>query len=285
VEASAAQLSLGFRGDVKKGGLDADGAVSLQGFSMARLLVSSESLAKSRVEIRGREAHYVARVLRMRVGERMVLFDGAGCEADAVVGDVTARAVVLDVVGRREVRDENPLDLTVVQATLTGDKAAWLVEKLTEVGVSRVVFFPGERSVRVRVAVPRLVRIAEAASRQSGRASLPRIDEAESLGAAIDDAQLGPSCALRIFGRPDVTSDALTLREVVGRVPNEKADNLTRIRAALAIGPESGFTALEEDLLCARRFDGVRLGPRTLRAESAGLIFASILLYRLGDLR
>ncbi|MBI3073777.1 MAG: 16S rRNA (uracil(1498)-N(3))-methyltransferase [Deltaproteobacteria bacterium] len=245
-----------------------------------RFFVAPELLLAPRVTFFGKEAHHIARVLRLGPGDRVALFDGVGVEADAVIVAVKSGRVVLDVVARRAVRDENPLELTIVQAALVGEKASWLVEKLVEIGVARVVFFPGERSVRSRVVVPRLVRIAQAAAEQCGRSVVPPIAEAGDLRAAIESADTELASGLRFFGEPSRPRDARTLGEVVKRVADSP-----RARAIVAIGPESGFSGAEKELLRAHKFEAVSLGPRTFRAESAGIVFASILMHLLGDLR
>jgi 16S rRNA (uracil1498-N3)-methyltransferase len=204
-------------------------------------------------------AHHALRVLRLRQGDPLVLFDGGGGEfhgrfqADAR-GNAAAVLEAFDAVER-----EPAIALTLVQGLCAHEKTDWLLEKCVEAGVHEIVLVATERSV-VRLdedrASRRLARwrdIVSAACCQCGRNRLPRVRLATSLRAAlevppgIDRRILDPDASLG-FGNPAPAG------------------------LALAVGPEGGFTPEEIALARALDYRATRFGPRVLRAETAGLL-------------
>lgn len=225
------------------------------------------STAGSEVSLARDEAHHVNRVLRLRAGDRLALFDGSGSEWRATLtasgpDRVTAR---LDEPETGSV--EAPLELHLLQGLCAGERMELVVRKATEVGVASILPFSAARSTGARPSghkLERWRRIAVEACKQSGRRRVPRVELLDGLPAAGAD---GPSLLLDPSGPP--IGDRLAGPQEVIR---------------LAVGPESGFDAVE---LASARDAGwipVGLGPRTLRTETAGLVAAAIVLHRLGDL-
>src|SRR5262249_16915888 len=149
---------------------------------MARLYVPAERLDASELEVAGPEHHYLCRVLRLRPGDPVVLFDGQGHERDAQLIRVGPRAARLRLSGRREVALPSGPALTLLVGLAKGDKMDFIVQKATELGVARIVPVLTERSVirpseRTRVAArqARWNKIAREAARQCGRADVPAI--------------------------------------------------------------------------------------------------------------
>lgn len=217
---------------------------------------------------------HVARVLRMEAGAAVVLFSGDdGREYDAVLASVGKREVVASVGEGRQVANESPLSLTLAQGVARGEKMDFIIQKATELGVTRIVPILTERSevkLDAARAEKRLVHwraVAASACEQSGRARVPAIDAAQPLGAWL--AALAEGGPMRLALLPEGS-----------KRPNELA---LADAAILAIGPEGGFGERDRAALAGAGFTGLRLGPRILRTETAGLAAIAALQALYGD--
>ncbi|MGL4512141.1 MAG: RsmE family RNA methyltransferase [Lacipirellulaceae bacterium] len=212
----------------------------------------------------GPEAHHLLHVMRLGVGDRVTLVDGSGAEFLADVESATRRDVRLAIVERTEADRELPDDLVLGVALPKGDRQKVLVEKLTELGVTRLVPLATERSVAVagEGALDKLRRAVIEASKQCRRNRWMRVEPPRPLGAFLDDPLGDGSAPLRLIAHPQVTP----LGPLASCVP-----------AAVAIGPEGGFTDAEVDAAAAAGWRAVSLGPRVLRVETAAIALAAIL--------
>jgi len=234
-----------------------------------RIYVETELRPQSSVELPEAAAHHAARVLRLREGEAVVLFDGRGGEYEAVLA-MPGRDRVLAATGaRRDVERESPLAVTLLQAVSTSDKMDFTIQKAVELGVAAiqpafsarsVVRLSGEREAK-KLAHWR--RIAVAACEQCGRNRIPEVLEPVAL-----DRYKAPAGA-KILLSPSGT----------GKLAAFSQGPLT-----LAAGPEAGFSGEEEQQLLRAGFAAVRLGPRILRTETAGLAALAALQALRGDL-
>ena len=241
---------------------------------MTRVFVRPDAVDANRVRFDAAEAHHLRRVLRLRPGAVVEGTDGAG-------GLYTIRLVTLDGEGgwgaieaRAEPARESPCSITLAQAILKGDRMSWLVKKATELGVSRIVPMETERVV-ARAAdegtarQARWARIAREAVKQCGRVIVPGIDPPRAFPEVLAEV-----------ASHDV---AWVCWEGGGQTLVEAAAG-TASRLLLLIGPEGGFTA---DEVAAAESAGARrvsLGPRILRAESAGLTAVALGQFLFGDL-
>ena len=234
-----------------------------------RIYVETELRPQASLELPEAAAHHVARVLRLREGESVVLFDGRGGEYDARLAMPGRGRVLADTGERRDAERESPLAITLVQAVSTSDKMDFTVQKSVELGVAAiqpvfsaksVVRLSGEREAK-KLAHWR--RIAIAACEQCGRNRIPEISEPVTL-----DRYRAPAAAAKILLSPGGTSSL--------------ADS-AKSPLVLAAGPEAGFTAEEEQLLERGGFVATRLGPRILRTETAALAALAALNALAGD--
>lgn len=252
----------------------------------ARLFVDPESLRigedAGKVTLGEAQERYLCRVLRLGVGDRVVLFDGQGNEAEAELAGVGARQVVLRVLGRREGPRRAGPEMVLLQSLAKGDRFDLVVQKATELGVGRIVpmatartveRLAGERAAQRR---ERWCRIAQEASRQCGRADVPEILQVMAFGEAL--AVAGPE-ALRLLLWEGAAERGQRLGQVL---PAKEGDVPGQV--VVAVGPEGGFTEAEVALAMEAGFRAVRLGPRVLRTETAGLAALAILGFVLGDL-
>jgi len=207
-------------------------------------------------------AHHAVRVLRLRDGEAIVLFDGRGGEYPAMLR-IEGRQAWAQLQARVPREAELAGTITLVQGLPSGDKMDWVVEKAVELGAARLVPVSAQRSVlqlageRAEKRLAHWRRIAQSAAEQCGRNRLMQVDAPRPLAEWLDEAPQGPA----LLCHPEAAD---TLAEVLARPPAPAALNLL-------VGPEGGWTP--DELQAAQRAGAqpVRFGPRVLRTETAGL--------------
>jgi len=239
-----------------------------------RLYIERE-LDGSSLELDERDAHYLGHVLRLKRGDRLVVFNGRGVERDASVELLQRRGATLALDAARDALPESSLDLTLVQALPKSDAMDLIVQKVTELGVRTlvpvytefsVVKLEGERSER---RLDHWRKIARSACEQCGRHRPPDIEAPAPLSAALEQLS--------------TASERLALDPSAERGLLEHAAPAHGL--VVAVGPEGGFAAADWRRLDAARFLRVTLGPRVLRAETAALAACAIAQARWGDLR
>jgi len=245
---------------------------------LTRVYVDAPLAAGTRVTLEGGAASHVARVLRLRVGEALTVFNGSGGEYAASIEQVHGGRVAVTIGEPRAVERESPLTLTLAQGVSRGERMDLVVQKATELGVSGIVPLFTERSV-VRLGAQQAERklnhwraIAIAACEQSGRNRLPNVAPPVSLGdflRAGDAGRSAPHARLLL-------SPAAALR--IAEAPRP-AEGIT-----VLIGPEGGLTDAEQEAAVATGFTPVRLGPRVLRTETAAIAALTFLQCEFGDL-
>ncbi len=220
-------------------------------------------------------AEHVGKVLRLTTGDAVTLFNGDGFDYPATLVAVSKRDVLVRVTTRLRLDNESPLSLTLAQGLARGDKMDLIVQKATELGVSCIVPLLTERS-EVKLdsnrAEKRLLHwksIAASACEQCGRARLPEICTPMPLHGWL--ANLGKTDATRLALLPTAT---LTTRDI----------RLDAKGGLLVVGPEGGLGARDVAALQAADFQGLCLGPRILRTETAGLVALAALQTLYGDL-
>jgi len=224
----------------------------------------------SAVEVTGDEAHHAVAVRRLRVGESVVLTDGAGRAVTGEVAGTGKRVFTVDVASVDEAARPEP-ELVVVQALPKGDRGELAVEVLTEIGVARIVPWAAARSVAVwkgERAVKSLARwrsTAREAAKQARRSWFPEVAE---LATTADVAALVGSASLAVVLHEEASAPLATLE-----VP-------TSGPVVVVVGPEGGLTEEEVATIVAAGATSVRLGAEVLRTSTAGLAAAAALLAR-----
>jgi 16S rRNA (uracil1498-N3)-methyltransferase len=237
-----------------------------------RLRIPTVLWAGGRLRLEGAELHYLRDVLRLRRGARVEVFDGEGqsfLTDVAAIGPTGAELVLREALVRRS---ESPLDLTLAVAVAKGSKLDWVVEKATELGVSRILPFASQRTIgaveRTAGRIARWRRIASAAAAQSGRVRCPDVAAIETF------ATLLPLAAAH---------DRALLFSPGGEPSRAKPESAVR-RAVLVTGPEGGFSTTEVAQAVEAGFSLATLGPRVLRAETAAIAAVAVAQHRWGDL-
>jgi 16S rRNA (uracil1498-N3)-methyltransferase len=208
------------------------------------------------VSLDGAEAHHLAVVCRLRAGDQVCLFNGDGREYRAVIASADKRRVALQVEAVVAPRRELPFALEVAAPLPKGDRAQFLLEKLTELGVTTFVPLTTRRSVAREARLERLARYVIEASKQCGRNVLLRVQPYSDWE---NYCRRGDLPALRLMAH---------VGEAAGAAPAGQA-------MAMAVGPEGGFTAEEVEAARQAGWRVVGLGPRVLRVETAALVLAA----------
>jgi 16S rRNA (uracil1498-N3)-methyltransferase len=245
-------------------------------------LFHAEGLAAGAVVTLSEGAHRHIQALRLAAGDAVTLFAGDGWEWPAELVQVGKRLSVAKL-RPAQMRDrESPLAVTLVQGICAADRMDWVVQKATELGVSAIRPIVTQRTI-IRLSSERQERreqhwqaIAVSACEQCGRNRVPTVHPGLGLAdfLAIEPPPEAPP-GLRIMLLPGAER---RLADLVpqGVVPTGPL--------SVAIGPEGGFTDLEESLLASRGYQAVRLGPRTLRTETAPLAALAVMQSLWGDL-
>jgi 16S rRNA (uracil1498-N3)-methyltransferase len=233
------------------------------------------------VELPDAVAHHASRVLRLRPGDAVTLFNGEGGEFDARLAGIESRRVLATVGAHRAVERESPLDVTLMQGLAAAERMDWAIQKAVELGVSAIAPVTMARSV-TRLDGTRAAKRAEhwrsvivASCEQCGRNRLPLLhrllDFAEALASPnSESAAMDPGAMLSLVLAPGEGIPLSRLERPAGPI-------------RILIGPEGGLTP--DELSAAKRagFVSLVLGPRILRTETAGVAVLSAMNAIWGD--
>ena len=241
---------------------------------LTRVFVPGGSLrAHSKVTLPESAARHLIRVLRLKSGAALVLFDGSGERFDAVLGSNDGARLSVEVGESLGCETPPRIPITLVQAVARADSMDLIVQKATELGVGRIVPVITQRSV-VRLDEERGKKrrrhwqaVTISACEQCGRNLLPEVEAPLSLDAYLDNVESGLRVVL-----DHATEPALS------ELPSP-ADAVT-----LLVGPEGGLTAEEVEAASRKGFERASLGPRILRAETAAIAAVTLAQSLWGDM-
>ena len=241
-----------------------------------RLHVDPPLAAGDRITLPEAAGRHVTRVLRLGAGDALTIFDGRGGEYEATIARASRGAVEVEVGAHEAVDRESGLAIELGQGICKGDRMDLVVQKATELGVSAIRPLLCERTV-VKLDAARAERrmahwraIAVHAAQQSGRTRVPAVAGVETFGAWLARSGAGPGIVLSPHAET-------SLRDLAPPAPGKPM--------RLLVGPEGGLAPREAARARAAGFVGLRLGPRVLRTETAGLVALGMLQARWGDLR
>lgn len=218
---------------------------------------------------------HLLRVLRLEPGDAVTLFNGDGHDYTARLLTAAKRGAEAEITGREPVPRESPLRITLVQGVARGEKMDLVLQKATELGVDAFTPVVTERT-EVKLDAERAEKrmahwrgVVAAACEQSGRAVLPRLSQPAALSAYAGAE----------------TADIKLVLDPKGDVGLAGLSPQAGQSIALVVGPEGGLSERDLATLRAAGFRGLRLGPRILRTETAGLAAVAALQALYGDLR
>jgi len=244
---------------------------------MARFYVPDPRIEKGLLKVDGSEVRHIRRVLRLKVGDRLVLFDGSAKEYEGIIVEESPSSVVIKVQGIFSPSKESPLEITLAQSLLKGEKMEYLIQKATELGIKKIIPFFSSRSVPLLDKSKKLRRyhrwekIAIEACKQCGRITVPKVEPLQNYSEMLGMAS---SEALRLILWE---KEGQGLKEIL-------KESKERTKIFFVVGPEGGMS--DEEVEEARRagFIPINLGKRVLRSETASVCLLSILQYERGDL-
>ncbi len=243
-----------------------------------RFFVNRQCFLDDKVVITDQQAHQILRVLRLGVGDHIIVLDNEGWEYEVVLVAINKGQLTFEIIDKRQAHGEPQTRITLYQSMLARDKFEWLLQKCTEVGVWRFIPVITRRSL-VRKSdtvgpakLERWQRIITEAAEQSHRGLIPEIDR--PIGFTECLSQLS-EFDLALIASLDEDSKPL------GKL---MPDQVKPKNIALLIGPEGGFTDDEIKLACENGAAAFSLGPRVLRTETAAMVASALVLYELGQM-
>ncbi len=240
-----------------------------------RLYLNGEYDSGSELEIDAEKTHYLSRVLRLRVGDTIVIFNGAGAQFSASIAVLQKSRATLAVHNALPAATESGFKLHLAQGISRRERMDFVVQKATELGVKRITPLLTEHGV-VKLAAERAEKrqqhwqqVATSACEQSGRVRLPLVDAPVRLDTWLADKT--QHADIDILLKPGAAEALATID-----VPTTKV--------CILIGPEGGFSDAEYGMAELAGFRAVSFGPRVLRTETAAVAALAVLQARCGDL-
>ena len=238
---------------------------------MKRFFVPPDSIIGNAATLPEEHGKHIRNVLRLKPGDDILIFDGSGKEYQAKIKTLYP---VIDCqitcgIGKRPIRK---IDICLVQGIAKGDKMDTIIQKGTEIGISRFIPCLTERTIvkldkdSRRKKQERWQKIARSAAEQSGALAVPDISEIRAFAEVI-------------AGLDKTGLNIIPWEEEQGQRIKDVLENVTPKTITIFIGPEGGFSAEEIDLARRNKVIPVSLGRQILRTETAGLVTAAILKY------
>jgi len=226
---------------------------------------------KNTVSLKGKSAHYLTRVLRLKSGHNLILFDGSGAEWDGQIIHATTHQVDVKLLSKQSPKTESALEITLLQSISRSQRMDFVMQKATELGVKKIIPMTSQNSV-VRLNESNLKnkmnhwkKIIISAAEQSGRVKLPDLFKPIPFSKELLNQHKTPGSYFL-----DTTGDS--------GFSSKKISKTT-----IVVGPEGGFTVDEKQIAIAAGYKVVKTGPRLLRTETAPIMAISILQYLYGD--
>ncbi len=235
-----------------------------------------ESVEPEVIEITGEDARHIALSLRMKKGEELVLCDGKGTEAKAVIREAFPESVVLEVSERKLSAAEPKTKVVLYQALPKFDKLEYIVQKSVELGVSEIVPVltsrcisrPDEKTMKKKL--ERLRKIADEAAKQSGRGVLPKVGEMLTFKNAVLEMAKAETPIL-FFEHAQYPLSEIMKNRIEGDI-------------TMMVGSEGGFSDDEAEFAKEKGVLIASLGPRILRCETAPVAALSAIMYAAGEM-
>lgn len=240
---------------------------------MSRFPIKQSEIKDNQVNLSGSDYRHIVRVLRLKQGSGITLFDECGLEHSGKITEISTKEIKVAITGTKHIETEPRLNITLLQGIPKGEKMDFIVEKATELGVKNIIPVITERSqVRHTQKIKRWQRIALESSKQCGRFILPEIHEVINFDQAIKN---NINCKLAIIlyekGQEYLKQRIKTSSQPIDTI-------------SLFVGPEGGFSETEISLAEDNGFIRMGLGPRILRTETASIVAISLIQFMYGDI-
>jgi len=245
---------------------------------MARFFLPQANIQEGRGVVHGQELTHLMKVLRLRAGDCVTVFDNTGWEHEAVIETLTSERGELKIVESHPTDRDPSIPITLAVGLTKGEKLDWVIEKATELGVTTIIPLSSTFTVpkldkeKIDKRAERWRKIAVSAAKQCGRSRVSEVRPLCSFENFLHEPW--PETLKLIFWENETEQ---SLRELFQKCPGANS-------VLLAVGPEGGFSKSEVELANARGFQSVHMGRRILRAETAALGALTIVQFLWGDL-
>jgi 16S rRNA (uracil1498-N3)-methyltransferase len=262
---------------------------------MPRIYLPISCILDNLISITNEKAHYLTSVLRCGKGDELIIFDGKGDCFRTTILKADRREIITEVIEKFQCNAESNINITLVQGLLKGEKMDMVIQKTTELGVKEIIPVVTERSqLRETRKVARWRKIAEEASRQSGRSIIPVIHNPIKFFDILN--LLRPSNkvkSLLFYEEGGMKLSEAVLRIGIHDTGYKMQDKRNRTSCIMhhaspciyvVVGPEGGFTKEEVFLAKEKCLLVTSLGERILRAETAAISAVALVQFLLGDM-
>ena len=219
-------------------------------------------------------SHHALRVMRVKVDDFLILFNGDGFEYRGRVSDINKKTINIEILSKEKNNNESPININLFQSISSNEKMDMVIQKATELGVSSIQPIFTSRST-VKLSLDRIKKrlihwrqVSISACGQSGRSKIPTIKSPIGFDRFVEGITTN---SLNLLLHPDNSKESSNL-------PNKYSGDIN-----IFIGPEGGFSQDEALLLKKQNCINIQLGPRILRTETAPLAIIAILQYKYGD--
>ncbi|MBI2487220.1 MAG: 16S rRNA (uracil(1498)-N(3))-methyltransferase [Deltaproteobacteria bacterium] len=240
---------------------------------MPRFPIKQEKIKDNQVNISGSDYRHIVKVLRLKTGSEITLFDESSVEHFGRITEIKTKEIKVVIIGTKYVERESKLNITLLQGIPKGEKMDFIVEKATELGVKNIAPVITARSHVIHTQkIKRWKWIALESSKQCGRFAPPHINEALNFDQAIN---YNYNSMLKI----------ILYEKCQDNFKTKFSNYLQPIHNMIIfVGPEGGFSKDEVKFAGDKGFISMGLGPRILRTETAGIVAISILQFLYGDI-
>jgi len=242
---------------------------------MQRYFIGSKQIINDKIDIFGDDAKHINKVMRYQPGDKVICTDNIGRSYIAEILSMNAKQVILRIVEEEINNNEPTVHITLYQGLTKADKMEWIIQKGTEIGISSFVPVEMKYSItkweadRGNKKIERWQKIAKEAAEQSQRSKIPEIHNADSFKSLINNIIPKHSLTMLAYEKSEHSQGILALM-------NQHVDCND---FGLIIGPEGGISDEEKNMAIENGVKLINLGPRILRAETAGLVAASGILF------
>ena len=219
-------------------------------------------------------SHHALRVMRVKVDDFLVLFNGDGFEYRGRISDINKKTINVEILSKEKNNNESPININLFQSISSNEKMDMVIQKATELGVSIIQpIFTSRSTIKLNLdrAKKKLIhwrQVSISACEQSGRSKIPTIKSPIEFDQISEGIKTN---SLNLLLHPDILEESSNL-------PNEYSGDIN-----IFIGPEGGFSQDEALLLKKQNCTNIQLGTRILRTETAPLAIIAILQYKYGD--
>jgi 16S rRNA (uracil1498-N3)-methyltransferase len=247
---------------------------------LPRFFVSADNIKGNSVLIDEEQTRHIEKVLRLKSGDIVKVFDGNGNEYQVRLQEKKQKILQAEILAQETTAEDLAINLTLVQGIARSEKMDFIIQKAVELGVRSIIPLQSEHSVarfdkeKEGKKVKRWQKIAQEACKQCGRNHIPEVKPILDFPALM--AQIGDKPALLCYEQEREAYFRTLLRE--------QRENFCTRGLFLIIGPEGGFSPAEVETARRQGCFIAGLGPRTLRTETASLLACGIIMYEYGEL-